>query len=257
MSNQVLITIEGVLTELKTQQAAVDSLKAASDRAAGGLASVGLALEGMAGAGASALLSAGDMADTGVLFTCSVGDKKVLGFFSEASFRTGDVIRVVGTDTADGLSALAIQRTSDATLWMFPHGGRGTVAYRRFCWKWIPALSVLAPMLLFVALQLFAGRGQIDLVGLLLAVVPSSALAAAIGFGVARRFTQFAAKTDEALRGLGFKNPESMDLPAISRAACRDLPQEQRLGYYPYAQWIYRYQTQSVIAAPGSRAPAQ
>jgi CRP-like cAMP-binding protein len=240
-TNHSVVRVTGTVADLKMSTTSENFVSGSGDRVVGTAAAVGLGAAGLAGAATGAAMSSGDSADKVTAFTCTVGGQKVVGRFGEVTFANGEQIEVVGTVFSGELSALAVVRTSDRSIWMHPHCSRGTKAYRRFCLRWIPALSVLTPTV-FVSLMtlISGGRGF----GFLFFAVMISAGAIAVATLLllfARKFRHFAKLSDQIFAVLEFDQPEAVDLPRRLAQASNALSREERKRYHPWSRWVYKY----------------
>jgi hypothetical protein len=173
-ANRSVVRIVGTVADLKTSSTSENFIFGSGDRVIGGAAAAGLAAAGLAGAATGAAMSSGDAADKVTVFECKVGTQSVKGRFGEVTFANGDQIQVVGTVFKEELSALAVTRPSDRTIWMHPHCSRGTKAYRRFCLRWIPILSVGTPALMVTAATLFSSERAMPIAFLAVIVLGSA-----------------------------------------------------------------------------------
>ncbi len=240
-TNHSVVRIVGTVADLQTSITSENFVFGSGDRSAGGIAAVGLATAGLAGAATGAAMSSGDAADKVTAFECKVGSQRVTGRFGEVTFAEGDQIEVVGALFNSELGALAVTRPSDRTIWMHPHCSRGTKAYRRFCWRWIPALSVGAPAVMVIVATLVSSRSAMPVALLAVIVLGSALMLGAVLTVVARRFLAFAKLSDQIFVGLQFDDPESVDLPKRLSAANKELTPEDRKRYHPWSRWVYKY----------------
>ena len=236
-----LARITGVIADLQTSATSEDFVFGAGDRATGSVAAVGLAAAGLAGAATGAAMSSGDAADKVTAFVCNVGAQRVTGRFGEVTFANGDEVEVVGSIHLERLSALAVRRPSDRTIWMHPHCSRGTRAYLKYCWRWIPAISFLTPALFFSAMTLISGGEDLGPWFFLTMILAGATMVAVLLLLLARKFFAFAKLSDQIFSGLGFESPESVDLPKRLSLASRDLSPEDRKQFHPWKRWVYKY----------------
>lgn len=236
-----LARVTGKVTGLQTSASSEDFVVGQGDRATGNLAAVGLAAAGLAGAATGAAISSGDAADKVTAFVCNVGEQRVTGRFGEVTFADGDEVEVVGPIHSRILSALAVRRPSDRTIWMHPHCSRGTRAYLQFCWRWIPALSLLTPALFFSAMTLISGGEELGPWFFVTMILAGAVMVAILLLLLARRFFAFARISDQIFNGLEFESPESVDLPKRLSLASRELSPEDRKQFHPWKRWVYRY----------------
>jgi hypothetical protein len=240
-SNRSVVRIVGTVADLKTGITSENFVFGSGDRAVGAATAVGLAAAGLAGAATGAAMSSGDAADKVTAFECKVGTQTVKGRFGEVTFAEGDQVEVVGTIFNDELSALAVARPSDKSIWMHPHCSRGTRAYRRFCLRWIPILSIGAPALMVTAATLFSSENAMPIAFLAVIVLGSALMFGLILTLVARRFLAFATLSNQIFAGLQFDDPESVDLPERLSIANSELSPEDRQRYHPWKRWVYKY----------------
>jgi hypothetical protein len=239
-TNHSIVRIVGTVANLKTGNASENFVFGSGDRAVGGAAAVGLAAAGLAGAATGATMSGGDAADKVTAFECSVGTQSVQGRFGEVTFAEGDHVEVVGTMFKSELSALAVTRPSDRTIWMHPHCSRGTKAYQRFCLRWIPALSFLTPTVFVVTMTLISG-GPEDFWFFAATIMSGAIMVAVLLLLLARAFLRFAKLSDQIFAGLQFDQPQSVDLPNRLSAASKELSPLDRQRYHPWKRWVYKY----------------
>jgi hypothetical protein len=236
-----LVRVAGTVADLKTSSTSENFVFGSGDSAAGGAAAVGLAAAGLAGAATGAAMSSGDAADKVTAFECKVGTQSVTGRFGEVTFADGDQIEVVGRVFDGALGALAVVRPSDRTIWMHPHCSRGSEAYRRFCLRWIPTLSLLTPAVFVLTMTLISGSEGLDFWFFATMVVSGAVAVAILLLLLARRFRRFARLSDQIFVGLQFDQPESVDLPKRLSAASGELSPEDRQRYHPWKRWVYKY----------------
>jgi hypothetical protein len=240
-TNHSLVRVAGIVAQLKTGITGENFVFGSGDGAAGGVAAVGLAAAGLAGAATGAAMSSGDAADKVTTFECKVGTQRVTGRFGEVTFADGDQIEVVGSMSNGALGALAAIRPSDRTIWMYPHCSRGSDAYRRFCFRWIPALSLLTPVAFVLTMTLISGGKGLDFWFFATMVASGAVVVAILLVFLARRFLRFAKLSDQIFVGLQFDQPESVDLPKRLSMASTDLSPEERQRYHPWKRWVYKY----------------
>jgi hypothetical protein len=240
-TNRSVVRIVGTVADLRTSSTTENFVFGSGDRAVGGAAAVGLAAAGLAGAATGAAMSSGDAADKVTAFECTVGTQRVRGRFGEVTFADGDQIEVVGTVFNEELSALAVIRPSDRSIWMHPHCSRGTRAYARFCLRWIPALSFLTPTVFVLTMTLISGRRELDFLFFAAMLVSGAIAVAVLLLLLARHFLRFAKLSDQIFSGLQFDQPESVDLPKRLSVASSGLTPEDRQRYHPWKRWVYKY----------------
>ncbi len=240
-ANRSVVRIIGTVTNLQTSAASEDFVFGVRDRAAGNVAAIGLAAGGLAGAATGAAISSGDAADKVTTFACDVGTQRVTGRFGEVTFVEGDEVEVVGSVYADTFSALAITRPSDRTIWMHPHCSRGTKAYLRFCLRWIPALAVATPAVMFTAATFFSSGESPPWWFEVISIGAAALMLGVIQSLVAHRFYSFAKLSDQIFSGFQFDQPEYVDLPKRLSIASKSLSPEDRQRYHPWKRWVYKY----------------
>jgi hypothetical protein len=240
-TNNAVVRVAGTVADLKTSTTSENFVVGSGDRAVGAAAAVGLGAAGLAGAATGAAMSSGDAADKVTAFTCKVGTQRVAGRFGEVTFAEGEQIEVVGTVSSGELSALAVVRPSDRTIWMHPHCSRGTKAYRHFCMRWIPALSFLTPTVFVLLMTLISGGRGSDFLFFAVMITAGAIAVAALLFLLARKFRPFAKLSDQIFAALEFDQPESVDLPKRLSQTSSALSQEERKRYHPWSRWVYKY----------------
>jgi hypothetical protein len=240
-TNASVVRISGTVTDLHTSTTSENFVFGSGDRVTGGLAAAGLAAAGLAGAATGAAISSGDAADKVTAFVCKVDAQTVTGRFGEVTFADGDEVEVVGSFHVDGMSALAVMRPSDRTIWMHPHCGRGTEAYWRYCLRWIPGLSIATPAVMFTVATYFSGGEWPPWWFQAVSVAAGAVMLGIIQALVARRFHSFAKLSDQIFTGLQFDQPESVDLHKRLSIASTDLSPEDRQRYHPWKRWVYKY----------------
>jgi hypothetical protein len=240
-TGQSLLRFFGTVADLKTSATSENFVVGQGDRAAGSVAAVGLGAAGLAGAATGAAVSSGDAADKVTAFTCKVGSRSVTGRFGEVTFTDGDQVEVVGTEFDGTFSALAVARPSDRTIWMHPHCSRGTEAYRRFCLRWIPALSFLIPVVFVLVMTMISGTREMDFWFFATTIASGTVAVAVLLFLLARKFLHFAKLSDQIFAGLQFGDPKSVDLPRRLSAMSSALTPEDRQRYHPWKRWVYKY----------------
>lgn len=240
MSKSILKVI-GVVSLLKTSTAEENFVSQTDDRVIGSAAAVGLAAIGLAGAATGAAISSGDASDKVTIFTCVVGEYSVSGRFGEVTFVEGDHIEVVGFFNSNNISALAITRPADKTIWMFPHCGRGTKAYRNYCWRWIPTISVVLPMVFMTAMTVISGSQGLDVWFFASIGITGMLACAMLLLLLARKFYAFAKLSDQIFTTLGFKHAESIDLPQILSNRQKEQPDIKKTMFHPWKRWVYLY----------------
>ena len=240
-TNHSVVRVVGAVADLKTSSTSENFVFGSGERVVGGAAAAGLAAAGLAGAATGAAMSSSDAADKVTAFECKVGTQSVKGRFGEVTFGDGDQIEVVGSVFNGELSALAVIRPSDRTIWMHPHCSRGTSAYRRFCFRWIPALSFLTPVVFVLTMTLISGRRELDFWFFAETIISGAIMVAILLVSLARKFLRFARLSNQIFTGLRFDQPESVDLPKRLSVASSQLSPEDRQRYHPWKRWVYKY----------------
>jgi hypothetical protein len=244
MNGQQFKVVRGVVSDLRVQQDEKDFVFSSGDKAAGGVAAMGLALGGLAGAATGVALSAGNTAEQIDFFSCKVGDRFVRGKFGEVSFINGDSVEVVGLLQPTYFDAYAITRPSDRTIWMYPHCGRGSLAYLRFSAWWIGIVAwLLSPTTMFAFLWFASEKEDVmPPTWLFFAIWLSvGAISSVIFIFVASRFRMFAGISNRIFAALGFDNPTKVDLHERLRESGKTFSNVERLNYHPHARWVYKY----------------
>ena len=237
--------VRGEVASLHVWQDDQDFVAQEGDSVAGGIAVVGLAAQGLAGAATSAAISSGSTADRVDFFTCSVGSHVIRGRFGKVTFQDGDLVEVVVQSGSGAAEAFAVVRPADRTMWLHPHCGRGTNAHLAFSVKWVGLASwVIVP----IAVYLLALLGDVLIGGTQIPidampwVVLANGILGSIVFGMtAVRFRRFARLSDEIFAALGFEKPAEVDLHRHLREASKEFSNENRLRYHPHARWVYKY----------------
>jgi hypothetical protein len=241
MNGQRFEVIGGVVSDLQIQQNEEDFLFSSGDKAAGGISAAGLALAGLSGAATGAALNSDTTAERVDFFACKVGDHLVRGKFGQVSFSNGDTVDVAGLQQCSYFDAYAITRPSDRMIWMYPHCGKGTTAYRRFCALWIPAVGFGVLGCLALLFNCFVADESASFEFLIL-LISANGLICSVIFGfVAARFYRFARLSNRIFIALGFDNPTKVDLHKRLRESGKTFSNVERLNYHPHARWVYKY----------------
>lgn len=206
----------------------------------------GLSGAGLAGAATGTLLAKSSAEDAVEFFTCTVGEKRVAGRFTKASFKNGDAIEVAAEPQTDGTyAALAIRRPSDQTIWMFPHCSRGRKAHWSYAIRtmaWIFLALLLISALFFGSFELF-GREK-SLPGSLWFMsatsgVLSFSMACHLSIGSAFHWRPFVQRAETIFTAFGYRDPSRVDLAQQHKKYVR-----QHGGKQPdrlEARWVYHY----------------
>lgn len=244
MLPEPVLIVRGVVSELQVGQTEEEFVFSARDKAAGAAAAVGLAVEGLAGAATSAALNAGNTAERVDFFVCKVGDFVVKGQFGKVTFSNGDSVEVLGSASGQLLTAHAVARPIDRTIWMHPHCGRGSISYRKYYVRAIAGLAIGAPLLFIVPLMAYSYMQEDNPFPLwfwpLMLGVGAAMISVVLAF-VATRFTTFARLSDAIFAGLGLDRPSEIDLHKRLREAKRTFARGEHFNYHPYARWVYKY----------------
>jgi hypothetical protein len=233
--------IRGEVSSLQVRQDKEDFVFTAIDKTAGGVAAAGLAIGALAGAATGALLSAEDTEERVDFFVCMVAGQRTCGRFGKVTFSDGDVVEVVGSPGEECFHAYAVVRPADRTVWMYPHCGRGTTAYKRYSTVAILLLSVLGPAFIFGLLDLVGSDNPFDFAFWLESTAICALVSAAVLAFTSSRFTKFARLSNDIFTTLRFDKPDEVDLHKRLREASKSLPSSERVNYHPHARWVYKY----------------
>jgi hypothetical protein len=234
--------ISGVVSGLVIRQDEHDFVFNETDKATGAVAATGLAIGGLAGAATGALLSSNDTVDQVDYFLCKIGEHEVRGRFGKVSFTDGDAVQAAALQKNNHFNAYAVVRPNDRSVWMHPHCGRGSVAYKRHTQKILAFCALGVPALLVGAFMIYAMLQSANPFPIWFWFLSFVLITfGSISFFVASRFAQFAKLSDEIFSVLRWPEPESVDLPQRLRDASKSLTIEQRRQYHFYARWVFKY----------------
>jgi hypothetical protein len=240
-----LAVISGVVTALVIHAGKEEFVRSLSNQVVGTGAAAGLAAAGLAGAAAGASLSAVSPGDSVEFFECKVGGQTVRGRFSKVSFREGDQLTLVASETHGQLLALAARRAIDQTIWMVPHGSRGRRAHAalsgRLCVRLL--LTFLVGGFSFVAFMPrlgYAGKGD-PLDWFSMSIVGGMSVLVAPYFSIRfyRQWLPIARQTEHIFSALGYPTPSHVDLPRDHERYCK--AHGIKWPYLTDGPWIYHY----------------
>jgi hypothetical protein len=170
---------------------------------------------------------------------------RISGRFSKVWFENGDSVEAVVERQGDGTYlAYAIRRSSDNTLWMFPHfWAQGHRAYRRVAVKASLVTSAICVVwYLVTSIMKHFGLVSTDWFGVVWGY--------AVGFAVfmlfvpsdlpiGRKWKLVASKSEVVFGALGYVDPSNIDMKQQDSRYWKTLakPGEQR----NFAPWVYRY----------------
>ncbi len=212
--------INGIVESLKISQKYEDFVFTETDKNIAGATAIGAAAVGLL-FNSAALASASGGAEIDVeCFTCSVNNTLLVGRFHKVEFKEGEKIEFLTQSSSHGAVVYAARNPKERMLWMQPYQMRGHVAQKKNDWKWTAILSLLVSIFFTLVMWLylpFTGKEPNWIFPVFF--LGSGLMVAIVNIWVRSRFTHFALKATEVIRALGYKNPESVDLPALSKIA--------------------------------------
>jgi hypothetical protein len=237
------VLIKGIVSALETSEDQEVFVGGGTGRTAGAVAAVGLASEGLAGAAAGAAQFSSDIADKVTQFQCKVGDLLVAGRFGAIGFAEGDLVEVVGRQAGTLFSVYAVARPKDRSIWMHPHCGRGSRAFKMFAFKWVSLFAWLVVPAFTVGMIAFNMPDGHQLPLWAMAAqwsVTGAVFSLCFGF-VASRFWRYAKLSDQIFAALELPEPKTVNLQKTLSAAMQSMTQAEKLKYHPMKRWVYRY----------------
>jgi len=244
MKQPTLIKITGVIDNLQRWDGEESFIVGGGTKTVGGAVAVGAAVSGLAGAAASAAISTSDTEDPVEFFTCNLGDKSIFGRFGMISFYNGDNVVMVVEEQEGFSEAYAVCRPKDRKIWMYPHCGKG---FHAFVFSWLQNISTLTiiglPLIIIVPDLLTGNVVNIFDSRTLWRMCSMMCICIGIGIIITFIFSKFGRLSSTIFKALGFKNPDSVDLPKRLKIYLKNssVSDQEREEYHFYSGWVYRY----------------
>lgn len=238
--------LRGSISDLIVSSGEEEFVQTTSDKIVGTGLGATLAMSGLAGAATGAMLAVSGSADSVQFFTCTVGDRRVAGRFSNVWFENGDAVEVVGESQRDGsFAAFAIRRKKDQTLWMFPHCSRGGSAHWAYAAKTVPLVTAVVMIcigLLFVLADAVSEeRSTEKFLWFMFWLVAANSVVVGLYFPlkIGRKWRPFVTIAERVFAALGYENPSRVDMEKQNSLYWKKhaKPGEER----PVAPWVFRY----------------
>ncbi len=215
-----LSLVKGVVQNLQISRSYEDFVFTQVDKNLAGVASIGAVSVGQLFNSTSLATASGGAEISVDCFTCTVNNLLLGGRFHEVQFKDGDEVEFVIEQTPHGAVVYAARSPSKFLLWMLPHQMRGVAAQKRSDIKWTLIFSLVVPSLFtfFAWLKLPTnGTEPLWLFPLMFFLIFLGIFA--VSFWVFFRLSRHSKQATEVIRALGYKNPENVDLPALSKIA--------------------------------------
>ncbi len=228
-----------VLNDFSAERGHASFVFTPADQTGMGMIAVAAAVLGQSGAAAGTLVQSSDLEEAAYQVSFTVDGKPARGWLWFAPFKNGDEVDVVARWQDDHYEVMAIARSSDRTVALYPHLSRGRKAHWKAVWKtWFWGVTIFGVGInsfIVICLGLSSGGFDIKLLHIWLATISilyAFFVLPAIQIGFQRM--KFVRVAERAFRVLGWKDIENINLVKSSKPRRPDDPAEFGTFYFRY-----------------------
>ncbi|MFX1676367.1 hypothetical protein PWR63_29625 [Paraburkholderia sp. A2WS-5] len=216
------VLLRGRIDNLRKTRRSQDFFFNDADRARMGATAVAAGLAGLGGVAVGLSGMAMDTTEEADLLEFDLGGEPVKGWVWCSVFSEGDEVELVAERWGETWQAFGIRRIADKIVALHPHCSRGRFAHYRASFKWggvFFASLLIAAYFVMACFAIFKGGVPIEnlIVGCVISSLVSATVFAFIIYRVSRKMMGFVLLAEGIFEGFGWKNPKSIDLPAITK----------------------------------------
>ncbi|MFX1765941.1 hypothetical protein PWP93_25800 [Paraburkholderia sp. A1RI-2L] len=216
------VLLRGRIHNLRKTRCSQDFFFNDLDRAAIGATAIAASLAGLGGIAVGLSGVTMDTTEEADLLEFELDGKPVKAWVWWSVFAEGDEVEVVVERWGDTWQAFGIRRISDKIVALHPHCSRGRFAHYRTSFKWGGMAFAAAMLVIYFIMTCFAiFKGGVPIENILitcaLGTLGSAVIYAFITYRVSKKMMGFVRLAEGIFEGFGWKNPRSIDLPAITK----------------------------------------
>ena len=209
-----------------------------ADQAALGVVAIAAGVAGLAGQAIAAASYADDAEEPADRLTFTINGQSVRGWVWRSPFAEGDVVDVVGAWDSDHFELVAIRRSSDRTIALYPHCTRGRRRHvMKACFWWAAGTSVFNGAIVLTMVGSFGMTSLLEAVHegagyFILGVYIFFAVAVT---SMAWKWMSFARLSERIFKALDMSDPGGVDLVRRTRQVrLASDPGELGVFYFKY-----------------------
>jgi hypothetical protein len=210
-----LLMVSGVIKNYECTRAEASFVLTRNDQRVMEMSAVANALAGMGGIATSQMANASHIEEAADYLSFDIDGRRYQGWVWRSPFDEGDAVSVVYREKGDANELVAIARTSDRMIALYPHCSRGVSAHWKTVFKaWFIWVVCLITVMVFTGLGITRGF-TLDIflnidnyIFLACFIIIFSAFAINMGL----KLLPFSRVAESVFSALGWKNPSRIDL---------------------------------------------
>ncbi|WP_227108280.1 putative type VI secretion system effector [Chromobacterium rhizoryzae] len=218
-----LSKISGKISRYKKTREMANFFFTDHDRNIMGLSAIAGALAGAAGMAASTARDASNLREQADYVEMEINGQLAKGWVWFSPFQDGDEVEVIGNQRHDYFELIAIVRTKDRTIALYPHCSRGKNAHIRNIIKWwffITLAAIIFAIVFDIAIAALANDGMdyfVSTTAFPYFTIGISLLTGTFAFVNGKKFMMYVHAATQVFEALGLQEPDNINLPKLTK----------------------------------------
>ncbi|OQS28606.1 hypothetical protein B0T40_24795 [Chromobacterium haemolyticum] len=218
-----LSKISGKISHYKKAREMANFFFTDRDRNIMGLSAIAGALAGAAGMAASTARDANNLREQADYVEMKINGQLAKGWVWFSPFQNGDEVELIGSQQGGYFEIIAIARTKDRTIALYPHCSRGKKAHIRNILKWwlfITSAAIIFAIVFDIAIANLSNDGMDYF-------VPTGAfpfftigirlLTGSFAFVNGKKFMMYVHAATQVFKALDLQDPDNINLPKYTK----------------------------------------